>query len=164
MFEADSTTKGDLCYVENPVNTLFNESNKPWFFGLFNQAESAAKELVPHALSSFLEPTQHSAWKQYPCTYVRCLRDNANSIEQQDFFIDRLTKGATTVNTMDLEGDHCPFVSMPKKLAALVQGVADDLNKDEKRRDTVIPDACERSRSMTASLWREEIDAELDVI
>lgn len=105
----------NLAYVDEPEATLFNEvTNAAYRAELINSLQS-------QALTSFLGIVSYAAWKHYPTFCVRCLKDNAIDLEQQDFFISRLKTADTLVEVKDLPSDHVPFASMPADLAKYVK-------------------------------------------
>jgi pimeloyl-ACP methyl ester carboxylesterase len=77
------------------------------------QQERLVDSLRPQSRQSFLQPVPASQWEGR-VSYVACARDQALSYELQ---CAQVPVGATQI---DLESDHCPMVSHPRELAAIL--------------------------------------------
>ncbi|SMQ51564.1 unnamed protein product [Zymoseptoria tritici ST99CH_3D7] len=119
---------GPLCFVIDPLPNLYNLL-LPTDTPLANHLTS---NLVPQSSASFVAPLMRATWKEYPCVYIRCTKDQAMTNNMQDFFIERLRagkKGGSAVTVKELEADHMPFASVPVALAKMTEGIVDELRK-----------------------------------
>lgn len=82
------------------------------------RAAAAVARLGPESLSGFLATVGPPAWRTTPATYVLCTDDRAVRPMLQRRFADRC--GAT----VELASGHCPMLSMPDELAAVLAEVA----------------------------------------
>lgn len=79
---------GALCHVLNPSTTLYNQVQPP------SHVEQCVAHLLPQASSSFMAEVQYAPWKEdrFPVAYVRCFKDQAMRIAEQEFFASRLSR------------------------------------------------------------------------
>ncbi len=82
------------------------------------QAEHAVNQLVDQSLRSFQQQVTRAAWRTVPSTYVLCERDQALPPALQE----RMSARATHVERLGT--GHCPFLSAPAELAALLGRIA----------------------------------------
>jgi pimeloyl-ACP methyl ester carboxylesterase len=76
---------------------------------------------VPDSLRFFHEPISwHGIARSLPRTYVRLLLDQALVIETQDHMIANLRTTADNVEVIDLDAGHCPMISNPVAVAAIL--------------------------------------------
>ncbi|MER7948693.1 alpha/beta fold hydrolase [Streptomyces sp. NPDC096079] len=81
-------------------------------------AERAVARLRPQSVRSFTEPVTTAGWRTVPSAYVVCEQDRALEPSRQH----ALAVRAGTVHR--LPSGHSPFLSMPRRLAALLAGIA----------------------------------------
>lgn len=76
---------------------------------------------VPDSKRLFQEPiTWAGVSRSLPRTYVRLLLDNALVVPTQDHMIENLRTTGDHVEVVDLEAGHCPMISNPAGVAAVV--------------------------------------------
>jgi pimeloyl-ACP methyl ester carboxylesterase len=78
-------------------------------------AAAAVARLSPQALVTFRQTVQASPIGSVPTTYVRCLRDQAAPLEEQDLMAARCDE------TVTLDTDHSPFLSAVSELADVLE-------------------------------------------
>lgn len=83
--------------------------------------------IVPQATQAFLTPAMEANWSEYPCAYIKCLKDNSTSLADQDHMIEKMRNkegagklGGKDVRVVELESDHCTMLSMPDRLVVEV--------------------------------------------
>ncbi|WP_256106234.1 alpha/beta fold hydrolase [Streptomyces sp. ODS05-4] len=82
-------------------------------------ARRAVARLRPHSVRSFTEPVTAAGWRTLPSHYVVCEHDQALEPARQH----ELARRADVVHR--LPSGHSPFLSMPRRLAALLGRIAD---------------------------------------
>ncbi|MGW3231160.1 alpha/beta fold hydrolase [Kitasatospora sp. NPDC001095] len=82
------------------------------------EAERAVARLRPQSIRSLTEPVTTAGWRTVPSSYVVCEHDQALAPARQH----ELTTRAGTVHR--LASGHSPFLSMPRRLAALLGRIA----------------------------------------
>ncbi|GIZ48928.1 hypothetical protein CKM354_001197100 [Cercospora kikuchii] len=115
---------GPLSHVLNPIPTLYNTCPP-------TLTPSLVSHIVPQASSSFMTPTKHDLWKSFPCTYIRCLKDQAMVPTEQDFYIDRLKRFRPDTKVREIGADHVPFASVPDELAKVMEEVVEGLRVEK---------------------------------
>jgi pimeloyl-ACP methyl ester carboxylesterase len=83
-----------------------------------HRAEHAMSQLVEQSRRSFGEHITRAAWRAVPSTYVLCERDLALPPALQA----KMSLRATRVERLDT--GHCPFLSAPARLAALLGDIS----------------------------------------
>ncbi len=79
------------------------------------QAEASAKVRASHmALSAKHQTLTAAAWSSIPSTYVVCTQDQAISADAQRAMAER------SGSVVELDASHSPFLSMPDKVAELL--------------------------------------------
>ncbi|MFF0740406.1 alpha/beta hydrolase [Streptomyces sp. NPDC004111] len=82
------------------------------------EAERAVGELVEQSLRAYQQPVTHAAWRTVPSTYVLCENDQVLPPALQE----RMSTRTTHVERLGTH--HCPFLSAPAELAALLDRIA----------------------------------------
>jgi pimeloyl-ACP methyl ester carboxylesterase len=96
---------------ETAVECFYNECDR-------NEAAVAARRLRPTAAACVAVPTGAEPWTSIPSTYVLCERDRAIHPDFQRWMSTRAAEVVT------LDTDHSPFMSLPDRLADLLDGIA----------------------------------------
>ncbi|MFF3787820.1 alpha/beta fold hydrolase [Streptomyces sp. NPDC001933] len=96
---------------ENPVELFYGDVGR-------DEAEEAAKRLVPQSTKSFGDVLTGAGWRTIPSTYILCEDDRALPAENQEILAAR----AGTVHRM--ASSHSPFLSHPVELAALLTRIS----------------------------------------
>jgi len=90
---------------------------------LYNDADPALQPkleaaMIPHALRAFETPATAPAWAQCEFdgrrAYIRTLDDHCNPLVAQDMW---LQNSGVEWQTAALNSSHCPFISVPEKVA-----------------------------------------------
>lgn len=85
------------------------------------QAEFLLTRTVPDSLRFFHEPVSwRGVSRAVPRTYVRLLLDQALVVSTQDHMIEHLRTTGDVVEVVDLEAGHCPMISNPAGVAAVL--------------------------------------------
>lgn len=84
------------------------------------EAERAIARLRPQSVRSFTEPVTTAGWRTVPSSYVVCEHDQALEPARQH----ELATRAGSVHR--LPSSHSPFLSMPRRLAALLGRIVTD--------------------------------------
>ncbi|KAK5169162.1 uncharacterized protein LTR77_006471 [Saxophila tyrrhenica] len=86
------------------------------------EAQAPLDLTVPMAYSAFTTPTTYAGWRDYgiPCTYIKCLKDNAVPVEMCDKYIARLREGGVDLKVEELDVGHSPFWIDPDGLMELI--------------------------------------------
>jgi pimeloyl-ACP methyl ester carboxylesterase len=79
---------------------------------------AALARLDPQALATFEQPVAGDAARRVPSTYVECTHDEAVHIDHQRLMSARCT------NAVTLDADHSPFLTMPDRLADVLEPLA----------------------------------------
>ena len=88
------------------------------------QAEFLLTRTVPDSLRFFHEPVSwRGVARSLPRTYVRLLLDQALVVSTQDHMIANLRTTGDVVDVVDLVAGHCPMISNPEGVAAVLNGV-----------------------------------------
>ncbi|MET7694661.1 alpha/beta hydrolase [Streptomyces sp. NPDC005483] len=106
-----STVEGVIPVRENPETTLYNDVPD-------DKRDAALARLLPQSALSFAEPVNRAAWKALPSSYVLCDDDQSLPPSYQEPFAQR------TGTTYHLPSGHTPLLSMPDKLADLLDEIA----------------------------------------
>jgi pimeloyl-ACP methyl ester carboxylesterase len=110
--EVELTADGNLLVPsETAVACFYNECKR-------DEAEDAARRLRPTAAACLAVPTGAEPWKSIPSTYVLCEWDRAIHPDFQRWMSTRAAEVVT------LDTDHSPFMSLPDRLADLLDGIA----------------------------------------
>jgi pimeloyl-ACP methyl ester carboxylesterase len=89
------------------------------------QAEFLLTRTVPDSLRFFHEPiTWRGVSRALPRTYVRLLLDQALVLSTQDHMIEHLRTTGDVVDVVDLDAGHCPMISNPAGVAAVLNALA----------------------------------------
>jgi len=83
-----------------------------------NEVAAALPRLTPQPLASFGQPLRTASWKTTPSTYVTCTDDRAITIELQRLMAARCR------HVVDLPASHSPFLSMPDRVADVLEPLA----------------------------------------
>ena len=108
-----ATVEGVIPVRENPEVTLYNDVPD-------DKRDAALARLLPQSALSFAEPVSQAAWKTLPSSYVLCDDDQSLPPAYQEPFARR------TGATYHLPSGHTPLLSMPDKLADLLEQIAHD--------------------------------------
>ncbi|MEU1593353.1 alpha/beta hydrolase [Streptomyces sp. NPDC005708] len=106
-----STVEGVIPVRENPEVTLYNDVPG-------DKRDAALARLLPQTALSFAEPVRRAGWKTLPTSYVVCDDDQSLPPSYQEPFAER------TGATYHLPSGHTPLLSMPGKLADLLEQIA----------------------------------------
>jgi pimeloyl-ACP methyl ester carboxylesterase len=90
------------------------------------QTQFLLTRTVPDSKRLFQEPiTWRGVSRRLPRTYVRLLLDNALVVPTQDHMVENLrtTAEAGAVDVVDLEAGHCPMISNPAGVAAVLNAL-----------------------------------------
>lgn len=91
------------------------------------QTAFALGRAVPDSLRFFHEPISwRGVDRSLPRVYVRLLLDNALVPAVQDHFIANLRATGDVVDVVDLNAGHCPMISDPAGVAAVLNGLLRD--------------------------------------
>lgn len=89
------------------------------------QAEFTLTRTVPDSMRFFHEPISWAAIdRTVPRTYVRLLLDRAVTPDAQDVMIANLRTTGDAVSVVDLDAGHCPMISNPTGVAAVLNALA----------------------------------------
>ena len=98
------------------MDTLYNDADP----ALAPQLEAA---MIPHALRAFETPAGAPAWAEKEFdgrrAYIRTLEDHCNPLVLQDKWREESGVGWETVS---LNTSHCPFISVPERVAEVTVG------------------------------------------
>ena len=88
-------------------------------------AQPALDLCQPMAHSAFTSPTTYCGWEDYgiPCTYVKCLKDQAVGEEFWEKYIKRMRESGVEVGVEELGCGHSPFWVAPDQLVEVVERV-----------------------------------------
>lgn len=105
------STELEACPPENRMSIRPSERTRELFYNLCSpaDAESALNSLSPEPLKAFTTAVQMSVdrFGQVPKAYIRCLKDQAVLLADQQKMIEK-----TNIHTvLDLDADHSPFLS-----------------------------------------------------
>jgi hypothetical protein len=86
-------------------------------------ADDAIAKLLPMAVSPFTSTTKYCGWKDHGIAvqYVGCKHDNALPPAMQKQYMGQASLLVNDFDGVWLDCDHSPFLSMPGKLADLLQ-------------------------------------------
>ncbi|MFI9719791.1 alpha/beta hydrolase [Streptomyces sp. NPDC052396] len=104
---APDPAQGTVPPLDNPRESFYSDVPE-------EEAERAVRRLTRQSLRSFCEPVTAAGWRDVPSTYVLCDRDRAFAPQDQE----RLAARAQSVHR--LPSGHSPFLSMPERLADLL--------------------------------------------
>jgi hypothetical protein len=89
------------------------------------QTEFLLTRTVPDSKRLFQEPISWTGVaRTLPRTYVRLLLDNALVVDTQDHMIENLRSTGDVVGVVDLDAGHCPMISNPAGVAAVLNALA----------------------------------------
>lgn len=89
------------------------------------QTEFLLTRTVPDSKRLFQEPISWTGVaRTLPRTYVRLLLDNALVVDTQDHMIENLRSTGDVVDVVDLDAGHCPMISNPAGVAAVLNALA----------------------------------------
>ncbi|GGZ29239.1 hypothetical protein GCM10010300_85210 [Streptomyces olivaceoviridis] len=108
-----ATVEGVIPVREDPAQTLYNDVPQ-------DKRKAALARLLPQTALSFAEPVSRAGWKTVPTSYVLCDDDRSLPPSYQQPFAER----AGAVH--HLPSGHTPLLSMPEKLADLLERIAHD--------------------------------------
>ncbi|MEU6601341.1 alpha/beta hydrolase [Streptomyces flaveolus] len=106
-----ATVEGVIPVREDPAVTLYNDVPE-------DKREAALVRLRPQTALSFAEPVSLVGWKDINSSYVLCDDDRSLPPAYQEPFAER------TGATYHLPSGHTPLLSMPDKLADLLEHIA----------------------------------------
>jgi pimeloyl-ACP methyl ester carboxylesterase len=92
------------------------------FFGDLDPAEARAyaARLRPQGQRSQQEPHPLEAWPEVPSHFIHCARDASHTRE----FDEAHARERLGVEPLEIDSDHSPFLSHPRELAAILDGLA----------------------------------------
>ena len=64
---------------------------------------------------------QHEPWRHVPTTYIYCIKDKGLPFGKQQQLVDDVRGNVRDLREDTLDASHSPFLSMPKRLATLVE-------------------------------------------
>ncbi|MFJ8312953.1 MULTISPECIES: alpha/beta fold hydrolase [unclassified Streptomyces] len=99
--------RGTVPPLDNPRESFYSELPE-------REAERAVRCLTPQDLRSLSEPVTAAGWREVPSAYALCENDRAFAPQLQE----RLAIRADSVRR--LPSGHSPFLSMPDRLADLL--------------------------------------------
>ena len=82
-------------------------------------ARAAAARLRPQAQRPQREPHPLQAWPAVPSYFIHCARDRSHTLE----FDDSHARERLGVGLLELDSGHSPFLSTPRELAAMLDGL-----------------------------------------
>lgn len=87
-----------------------------------NAQQKWVKALQPHSFKTMQSPVTYAALDKVSCAYVYCSKDNAIPLEIQKSMVE-----SSSVNfyTETLDASHSPFLSMPDRLAKMIEAVSE---------------------------------------
>ncbi|MCW8383842.1 alpha/beta hydrolase [Streptomyces justiciae] len=106
-----ATVEGVVPVRENPETTLYHDVAP-------DARNAALARLLPQSALSFAEPVSRAAWQTLPSSYVICDDDQSLPPAYQEPFAQR------TGATYRLPSGHTPLLSMPDRLADLLEQIA----------------------------------------
>ncbi|KAL8831341.1 MAG: hypothetical protein Q9170_005334 [Blastenia crenularia] len=117
-FNEDSTA-----YAKNAPASFYSDVQPR------SRAEELAKHNVTHNWTAVGGSVEGVPWMDLPTTYVHCEKDEAILVNLQRSMVEDAReamggKGSLTTETLD--SGHCPFLSMPDEVVALVAKVAQE--------------------------------------
>ena len=86
-------------------------------------AKPALDMLQPMTYSAFTTPTRYAAWRDFPCSYIKCLKDNAVTSAMWDPYIARWKDEGVEHSVEELDTSHSPFWSEPNALLEVLKRV-----------------------------------------
>jgi pimeloyl-ACP methyl ester carboxylesterase len=86
------------------------------------QVAAAVTRLSPQRQANLGATTVITAPLLVPSTYVVCTQDRAIPIAAQRTMIDDLRSAGASIDVVDLESSHSPFLSMPEAVASILIG------------------------------------------
>ncbi|WP_436938927.1 alpha/beta hydrolase [Streptomyces sp. SudanB66_2053] len=104
---------GTLPVPDNAAKALFNDIAA-------EEADRAARRLVPQSIRSFSEPLTAAAWKTVSSRYIVCEHDEMLPPSYQE------SMGNRAHRLYRLPSGHSPFLSMATRLAELITEDADN--------------------------------------
>ena len=66
----------------------------------------------------------YEGWRDAPVSYLRCLEDNALTLEMQDAMLETATAEGVEVDVFNMSSSHSPFLSMPDKTVEWIERLA----------------------------------------
>ena len=98
-----------------------------WFYNDLPTAEAKkwSDLLRQQSWGAYTEDTTYAAYKDIPCSYLYCTKDNAIPLEGQKALVAaRVADGAQFGYTETVEASHSPFLSMPERTSEFIRQVA----------------------------------------
>jgi hypothetical protein len=83
-------------------------------------ASAAIARLRPQALHPYRVPCSFTAFPEVDCSYVVCAEDRMVNAEWSR----RIARERLGANVVEMPGSHSPFLSRPKALAEVLDGLA----------------------------------------
>ncbi|MGS2642464.1 alpha/beta fold hydrolase [Streptosporangium sp. LJ11] len=97
--------------IDDPRTSLYGDLTDA-------EAEQAMSELVQQTVRSFAEKADAAAWRDIPSTYIVAEHDKAIPPALQE----QMAAQATEIRR--ITSAHCPLLSQPRRLAALIDEIA----------------------------------------
>lgn len=88
------------------------------------ETETYLKSLVRWNGKCMDQPLTACAWKEIPVTYVHTKLDMTVPFVYQEKMVEEMRKEGVEVETVVLEGGHCPNLTMTGEVVGVVEGVA----------------------------------------
>lgn len=88
------------------------------------EAKHFSAQLVVHPTSAQWTDVTREAFKEIPVTYLLCENDQALPLEVQKMMCGRLAAMGVNVEHESCSAGHSPFLSMPDKLAEIVEKIS----------------------------------------
>lgn len=83
--------------------------------------------IQPHSMKAFFSEVNETGWAaesyNHSRAYIRCLQDVALPLPAQDAMLEAT---GVTWKIKTLDSGHCPFLSMPGKLASSISELSDE--------------------------------------
>ncbi|TQV97842.1 hypothetical protein V2A60_006437 [Cordyceps javanica] len=114
----DIVTQGDILSWRDPIGRFYHDLSP-------QEALWAESLLVAHGTVVQYTPVdvQKVAWRTTPLTYVLCEDDHALPLDMQDMMVGRVESDGIPVKCFNIPSSHSPFLSMPERVADIVEEV-----------------------------------------
>lgn len=122
------------------IRLAFNEDGQGWIENTYEafwddvepreKGEKLAELVITTNGDNIAAPVTNSPWVGVPMTYVMCQRDKAASPRVQQAMFDAIgeTGLARSAKSVSIDAAHSPFVSKPRELLEIVEGIAAELD------------------------------------
>ncbi|GIZ41149.1 hypothetical protein CKM354_000446400 [Cercospora kikuchii] len=83
--------------------------------------DEAVSHLVPMSISAAIEPTQHTPWTEFPCTYIFTTEDLCLPYASQKGMLEAMSDGERKRwKTVTMKAGHSPMLADPDELAKVL--------------------------------------------